>query len=113
MKTEELNTRQRYALYRRQGYSGPEAAERAGYEGRPGPDARELWQAVESEASADASFLHRLAKRMSRRMKAHPDDNPAIRREKLRECEELAEDLLEALSFRREAAAVLAVEERE
>jgi hypothetical protein len=50
---EDLNTRQRYCLLRRQGYDDAEAAEQAGFSGRPGPDARRLWQAVQEEAGTD------------------------------------------------------------
>lgn len=49
----DLSTRQKYVIERRQGYSGPEAAERAGFAGRPGPDARRCWEAAQQEAGGN------------------------------------------------------------
>ena len=63
----ELNTRQEYCRLRRKGYSDAVAAERAGFAGRPGPDARRLWDVVQDEAGKDlAERRVELEQRVSR-----------------------------------------------
>jgi len=105
----DLNKRQRYALACRRGYSDREAAEQAGYAGRPGPDARRLRQLIAKEARDDHESLNRKLTALQDQVGRGSAD--AYREAKLDGARNMAEKLTRDIELRLEAVEALREEQ--
>lgn len=107
--SDELLTRQRYFLEKRQGYADTQAADRAGYSGRPGESAREFLRVARKEVRGETAILEEFLDALEE-ASLTASDVDSYRKKKLEQAIELADRIREECKYRAEAVEALQAE---